>query len=717
MKKLARMFILCMVTISLIAALGTASAENVITGQVEGDIPVVIAGGVTTLAPIRFAEVAAGDLQTDDTINITLPEQAVFRTDLASSAYYDATGNLAVLYSFSGDKRTISYTITRGSLQSKAVFVAKLPVEIAEDAPTSGSLAVTVSTSTGRIREGTYVVGRFGKLGVNVLVSFEKAPKLSQYGPNPQVLECEIVLTENGPGALQDGEENKVVLTLPKGILWANSKYQVEVSPALPSKVTVTAERDGSYHDRLVLTLKGGKTSTATKFMIKNPAVNVLDLMEDKEIKLSVVGENANSGIDTEVVLSTISGFNVTTRRTEGLDPFDVSPGRQNQVLANLEILEEVPGSFAQGGYVTITLPRGLAFSTAPSVTYKGLTGTQPVIDSGTDRRRISFTVNSESKSAAGSITVNFLSSGNIVVSPLAEGDVEVHVLGTNNLDEKVVLAKVLPVVEFKADSVAEMEEGAESAKGGDLVITEGHPGQLSRGVIELQLPEGVTFDGVPEVVREGNIGLGTPTVDGGKLTIPVISVSSRASTITIRAIDYKIARSFWNRSDKKISVTLGGNSVVDAVARDYFTADRDKLKAVNAAPKDELLEEMVTVFTIGSPFYTVGGKTYQMDQPPVIVEGRTMLPLRFAAEAVGVTEDDLIWDPVSKSVTLMRGNRVVQVVIGEKNMLLNGALLPMDVPASILNGRTMLPIRWIATALNAEVEWDAATKTVTIWP
>jgi hypothetical protein len=56
-----------------------------------------------------------------------------------------------------------------------------------------------------------------------------------------------------------------------------------------------------------------------------------------------------------------------------------------------------------------------------------------------------------------------------------------------------------------------------------------------------------------------------------------------------------------------------------------------------------------------------------------------------------------------------------VQLTIGSKTMVVNGVAITMDVAPEIQAGRTMLPFRWVATALGASVGWDEATKTVTM--
>ena len=99
-------------------------------------------------------------------------------------------------------------------------------------------------------------------------------------------------------------------------------------------------------------------------------------------------------------------------------------------------------------------------------------------------------------------------------------------------------------------------------------------------------------------------------------------------------------------------------------------------------------------------------------NQKPVVVEGRTLIPLRGVFDNMGYAID---WDGETKTVTLTKDGDVLTVVIGQASYSLNGESHAIDVPAQIINGSTMLPLRAIGDAAGAEVLWDAETKTATI--
>ncbi|MBE7047066.1 MAG: copper amine oxidase N-terminal domain-containing protein [Ruminococcaceae bacterium] len=108
----------------------------------------------------------------------------------------------------------------------------------------------------------------------------------------------------------------------------------------------------------------------------------------------------------------------------------------------------------------------------------------------------------------------------------------------------------------------------------------------------------------------------------------------------------------------------------------------------------------------------TINGVKQNYDVMPVIVDGRTLVPMRAIFEALGA---EVGWIDHSKTVTGTRNNKTVKLNIDENIAYINGQETILDVPASIINSRTMVPVRFISEMLGEKVEWDDATKTVMI--
>jgi len=110
-----------------------------------------------------------------------------------------------------------------------------------------------------------------------------------------------------------------------------------------------------------------------------------------------------------------------------------------------------------------------------------------------------------------------------------------------------------------------------------------------------------------------------------------------------------------------------------------------------------------------------VAGVEKTMDVAPYVKNGRTYLPVRYVASALGVLDSNILWDEATQKVTLLKGDKVVQLTIGSNAMIVNGVTITMDAAPEITSGRTMLPFRFIAQAMGSSVAWDEATQTVTL--
>ena len=96
--------------------------------------------------------------------------------------------------------------------------------------------------------------------------------------------------------------------------------------------------------------------------------------------------------------------------------------------------------------------------------------------------------------------------------------------------------------------------------------------------------------------------------------------------------------------------------------------------------------------------------------QEAEIVEGRTLVPLRAIFEALGASVER---NGETKTVTSVLDETEIKLTIGEKALYKNGETVELDVPAQIMNGRTMVPVRAISESFGVNVEWDGETRTV----
>ncbi len=137
-------------------------------------------------------------------------------------------------------------------------------------------------------------------------------------------------------------------------------------------------------------------------------------------------------------------------------------------------------------------------------------------------------------------------------------------------------------------------------------------------------------------------------------------------------------------------------------------------LTAIAGEPTNQ---DTVMVFILDNNTYTVNGDLNVMDVSPTIFEGRTMLPIRYAATPLGA---DVGWDDQTRKVTVSLDKTKIELWIGQSNALVNGNSVLIDsgnvnVKPMIVNGRTMLPLRFVTEALGCTVQWDDVTRKITV--
>lgn len=115
---------------------------------------------------------------------------------------------------------------------------------------------------------------------------------------------------------------------------------------------------------------------------------------------------------------------------------------------------------------------------------------------------------------------------------------------------------------------------------------------------------------------------------------------------------------------------------------------------------------------TIGKNDVAVGGEARQMDQPPIIEEDRTFVPVRFIVDALGGHID---WDATDKKVTIRKSGHYIELWVGREGLIADGVRTTTDAAPIIRNNRTLLPLRFVSEQLGLNVAWDPAARGITI--
>lgn len=149
----------------------------------------------------------------------------------------------------------------------------------------------------------------------------------------------------------------------------------------------------------------------------------------------------------------------------------------------------------------------------------------------------------------------------------------------------------------------------------------------------------------------------------------------------------------------------------VDAATRNYINQINEKNKP-EITSENEVQQETPVQQTNNTTKLTIDGVEVKTDVSPIIVDGRTLVPLRVMLESIGATVD---WNNDTQAITSTKGSDKIVLTIGNTKAYVNNDECLLDVPAQIINGRTMVPARFIAESMNYNVNWNASGNTVEI--
>jgi len=589
------------------------------------------------------------------------------------------------------------------------VFFIYLGALEVEDGTNSDCTATFDGASGTGFALGSVTVAKCSGTGEVILIPSGQDTSNDQFS-------IDLRIKEETAGSLQVDDES-LSLELPDGYVWNCPPLNSFTVDALWGDNIVVntwfnADKDTIYIDN------GSETTVASAWDINGYLTFEVDDEEDCEVG-DIIAEVGGAS-DTNVSEGKVGVYGEFGATVSAEDVTEIIAGQIEQEIGTIIIEESLGATLVEGRTVTLTLPDGAAWMPV----YDGVLGDLDDFDTdegldvnfraftGSDDRTAKFSVDAQSNDAA----KIELEGCEVALEAGFEGDLTVTVGGTAGVTGEVVVATVLAPVTATADSTPNVIIGASGQAAGVLTITENIKEALIEDkVLILDLPADVEFDGTPTVeVTEGNLKISNVTRVAGnnQVEIGISGDSTTPSTIEVSNINLKLYRTV---PEGNIDIKVMGAAAVETDKYDIwknsdYAAKATIAKCATPAPGEE---KATVVFTINDTNFTVNGVAQTMDVAPYIKDSRTFLPVRYVAQACGVSPANILFS--NGKVTLIKGDKVVQLTIGSKTMLINGASIDMDVAAEITNGRTMLPFRWIAQALGAEVSYDEVTQTVTM--
>ena len=187
--------------------------------------------------------------------------------------------------------------------------------------------------------------------------------------------------------------------------------------------------------------------------------------------------------------------------------------------------------------------------------------------------------------------------------------------------------------------------------------------------------------------------------------------------------IDYGYDESY-DETEKPEDVTSGrSDDIKEGYDEDYdesgvqdITSSKydDKEQSYNE-DYDERVTEIEATPTYSKPTsikVILNGNQLKFDVEPMLINNRTMVPMRVIFEALGA---EVNWDGSTQTAIGETKKTTVKITIGKDYLLKNDNIVVLDSPEVIVSGRTLVPVRAIAESLDCKVEWYGETQVVEI--
>ena len=594
----------------------------------------------------------------------------------------------------------------------------------------SGPINVAVSDQTGYVTWGNVEIGNVVSGGTTATVLSTATIAQNSTGA------VSIQIQENTPGAIHGTGD--IHIDLPADFTWGTSPT-INLAGGLTGATGWTYDStnttNGSGNSRLAFKVGTPSTGGIGTITITDTVTAQFNAPTGNIVASLGMASGVLGVTPASLTLGTTGTYNITASTAS---PGTVYIGKYQASVPTFQISEQVGGTLLSQRDVSLTLPTGVTWATAPvantttgsaqfgggTITNGNETVTYPVTNTGTSATTIQFVngqVNVSSTAALGPMTVSITGSG---------------------VSASTVPDTIAAPITATASATPTLSVGGQNQAVGNVTITEAAAGVItaetswgSSGTtpdyLDLFAPPGTYFSASPNVsatVTSGNLVVApTPVVTPGSISLAVTNGSTVASTIQISGINMSIQPS---AAAGPVTLEVGGTSVVDprlytssysaynaTESSSYYVAT-DNVATISTVATQSTPTTTPTVsggsanFTVGATVYSVNGVQYVMDVAPYISNGRTFVPVRYLGDALGAT---VSWDAATQTVTLTKGSNTETMNIGSTTMTVNGAAVTMDVAPVIVNSRTMLPARFVAQGLGAQVGWNPATQEVLI--
>lgn len=665
MKKLSIFLLIMVLVVGVVPAsnLSYAATENTISSEAR----VPANGQIQGTAPELVLTVRTGTVREGDNIRLSLSQGAVWD---------DPQINGANIILKTGRELEIEFTRNFTSGQN---IIIPMDVELRN---ASGNLTVSIDSMGTAVTSGevTYAQVRGDEATVRI-------DEVNKIGRNQGEKAGTIVITEPTPEAWA-ANRDLFVLRLPTGYSW-------NLDTTINGTKITNLSRSGQD-----LFVRMDVTNRIDRLIIE-PVIDVPRAASFGSVQMEF-RQGSVEGPSTVTIAEVVDyAIKLSTSRVTEIPLGDVS---SREVRVNLE--EVIESSLVSNRVYTLEL-EGARFASTPEFNINRRAGSLNI--SSRVRGEVIELNTTGSAGSAGRWEITF----NIIPERDYVGDIKL-ILDGQGVEEELVIAKVGGSADLSITNPTTLNLGVQNQVVPNIVINETNGGSLRNGRYAIEIEP--QYRGLNITNAQINVsgGLEVSNFDyrNGVFTFDIVNESGREpSVITISDITITLDqfaftgdyRAVFKTNYNEASETTIGSSVL-------FRAS-----TTGVSPG------FTGIFRIGNPNFTMvangQSSVVEFDTAPYIENSRTMMSVAAAGVALNANVE---YDPATRTVTVspsegMTGSTAT-MVIGDRNLIVNGQIVAMDTAPVIVNSRTFIPVAFLGQAFGAEITWDGATQSVTIF-
>lgn len=735
-----------------------------------------------TLDNAEFLDESGNVIDEDSTTLENLDELIYLKDDdnIQYSLVWDDTDSVAYFQTKSGDKLTdaagtdvyitdldisdtdnLTFTLV-GQMERGYVLSYNLTSQLTKTSKNTQA-TVTVDSSDIVITNGDDLVyASIESKGIDASVKKLKDVAVEEV-VTIEDLKIEPSVGANMAAVVDEGDTIK--LKLNSGFEFANSTSNEITIEADGTEINPVVSYDD---DEIIITVDSNISGEVDELTIIGIQVEATSAKEGSTATIKV-SASGNDSVSVEVATVVDYAVSMSVDEDEDVpviysgvdvDNTGITDDSDHESL-EVTIEETFAGAWDNAKKFTLTLPEGVYATDVEVTTDNGLELDEEDFINAYDEGEYEYfefdkRIFDENESDNDPYELNFTFT--LVADPGFEGDVVLSLSGDAlDEDQEVVIAKFVKPYTVSAQQNDLNIDYRNTEIPTDVVITEAEAGLWEKGSEFALTLDKIEFDDDASVTPDDESGLSVKNVKttDGEIRFTIDEESDdEPATVTVSDLTLYMDRSLpvgaYDLNAYALTM-LGVDSAEEAESfdgSDYDADDKGYLPETLFADTDVFVGDesddinyvvkagFVNIVTAGSDTtgfttkltvpigenYLIAGETQvTLDAPAYInAEGYTMLPVRAISTSLGIDNNNVLWDQATRTVTILYGDRIISMTAGSSVMYVNGSSIPTSSSVEIVNDRTFLPMRDLATALGVtDLTWDTdptTGKTTTVY-